>query len=114
MSARFQQLDGEASLNTVLDRARDELVILFNHDPCCPISRRAFTQMEQLDCDVLLVDVSSERELTSEIQSRTGIRHESPQVIVLRDGAVAWSASHFAITAEAVRNVTSANGYEDI
>ena len=36
------------------------------------------------------------------IESRFGVEHESPQVIVLRKGQVCWDASHFKITAEAV------------
>jgi bacillithiol system protein YtxJ len=30
---------------------------------------------------------------------RLGIRHETPQAILLRDGRVVWNASHFRITA---------------
>jgi bacillithiol system protein YtxJ len=36
------------------------------------------------------------------------VRHESPQVIVLRGGEVAWAAAHFKITAEAVRKALEA------
>jgi hypothetical protein len=36
------------------------------------------------------------------------VRHESPQVIVLRAGRAAWSASHFRITADAVRGALDA------
>ena len=66
--------------------------------------------MEQVGDEVTLVDVSRERSLTREIQGRTGISHESPQVIILRDGKPAWSASHFQITTAAVQN--AANGDE--
>ena len=30
---------------------------------------------------------------------RLGLRHETPQAILLRDGKVVWNASHFSITA---------------
>ena len=37
-----------------------------------------------------------------EIEKQIGRAHESPQVIVLRNGQVVWNASHFEITADAV------------
>jgi hypothetical protein len=44
-----------------------------------------------------------------------GVAHESPQVIVLRNGQVVWNASHFSITAQAVTAAVrkgEANGQE--
>ena len=107
VETRFSQISGVEALDQLLEHSRTQTVILFNHDPYCPISARAFSQMEQINDVVMLIDVSRERALTSEIQGRTGVRHESPQVIILRDGRPTWSASHFKITAAAVQNATS-------
>lgn len=107
MATRFSPVSGVEILDTLLERSQSKAVILFNHDPYCPISARAYGQMEQLDEDVVLIDVSRERSLTREIQGRTGVRHESPQVIVLRDGRPTWSASHFQITTDAVEEAAS-------
>jgi bacillithiol system protein YtxJ len=106
VATRFNPVSGVEAFGDLLEQSRNETIILFNHDPHCPISARAFKQMEQLEGDVMLVDVSRERSLTREIQGKTGVRHESPQVIVLRDGQPTWSASHFAITTDAVQNAT--------
>jgi bacillithiol system protein YtxJ len=108
LATRFTHITGTDALDQLIEQSRTETVILFNHDPYCPISARAYGQMEQFDGDVSLVDVSRERALTKEIQGRTGVRHESPQVIVLRDGESVWTASHFAITADAVHGATAA------
>ena len=107
MTTRFNQVSGDDVLDDLLERSRAEAVILFNHDPHCPISGRAYSQMEQLGDEVMLVDVSRERTLTRDIQGRTGVRHESPQVIILRDGKPTWTASHFQITTDAVQNAAS-------
>jgi bacillithiol system protein YtxJ len=77
-------------------------VVLFNHDPYCPVSAAAFDEMRGFEGDVRLIDVSRLRDVTRELAQRTGVRHESPQIIVLRDGEATWSASHFRITADAV------------
>lgn len=108
MATRFNQISGVEALDDLLEHSRAEPVIVFNHDPYCPISARAFSEMEQLDDNVVLIDVSRERTLTRELQGRTGVRHESPQVIVLRDGRPTWSASHFEITTDAVQDASQA------
>jgi monothiol bacilliredoxin len=84
---------------------RSGLTLLYLHDPWCPISSRAFRQLDGLGGVIEVVDVDAGPDLASAIEAMTGIRHESPQVILLRDGAPIWSASHFAITADAVRRV---------
>ncbi|HEU5431717.1 MAG TPA: monothiol bacilliredoxin BrxC family protein [Thermomicrobiales bacterium] len=82
---------------------RPGLALLYLHDPWCPISARAFRQLDDLGGGVAIVDVDANPDLASAIEAMTGVRHASPQVILLRDGAPIWSASHFAITADAVR-----------
>jgi bacillithiol system protein YtxJ len=55
-----------------------------------------------LDLDVLLIDVRAFHALGQAVARRAGVRHESPQVIVLRDGVAVWDADHWEITTEAV------------
>jgi bacillithiol system protein YtxJ len=95
------------ALDELIERSNDGPVILFNHDPYCPISEHAFEAIAHLTREVVLVDVARRREVTSEIARRTGVRHESPQVIVLRHGRPIWHASHFRISAAGVEAVLS-------
>jgi len=61
------------------------------------------------DVQAYLMDVRAERPLSQQVATRTGVRHESPQVIVLWRGAAVWSASHDDITAGAIlRNFSTA------
>lgn len=46
--------------------------------------------------------VQTARALSDEIAARTGVEHETPQVFILRDREVLWTASHGQIRAEAV------------
>jgi bacillithiol system protein YtxJ len=66
--------------------------------------------MEEFEGEVALVEVQRARALSGEIESRLGVAHESPQVLVLRNGEVAWNASHFNITADAVTAAVRAAG----
>ena len=49
-----------------------------------------------------LVTVQTARAVSNEIEARTGVEHETPQVFIIRDGKVLWTASHGQIKAEAV------------
>jgi bacillithiol system protein YtxJ len=102
--ARFQPVASSADLDGLFERAGAETVFLFLHDPYCPISSSAFEEVEQVDADVFMIDVSRHSALGREVQLRTGIRHESPQAIVFRDGAPTWHASHGRIRVESVRS----------
>ena len=50
--------------------------------------------------EVPLIDVERQKGLADEVASRTGIEHESLQVIVLRNGLPVYAASHWNITWE--------------
>jgi bacillithiol system protein YtxJ len=39
--------------------------------------------------------------------ARLGVRHETPQAILLRDGRPVWNASHFRITADALGKIVT-------
>jgi bacillithiol system protein YtxJ len=55
------------------------------------------------DAPAYLVDVRAERPQSQLIAARAGVRHESPQIIILRRGSAVWSASHGDITAGAIQ-----------
>jgi bacillithiol system protein YtxJ len=80
-------------------------VLLFKHDPFCGISTAAERELARLPGPVHVVDVARHRDLARRVTERTGVQHESPQVVVLRDGVAVWSASHRAIRTETVRQV---------
>jgi bacillithiol system protein YtxJ len=46
-----------------------------------------------------VVDVRAQRLLSQQIAARSGVQHESPQVIIFQRGAPIWNASHYDVTA---------------
>jgi bacillithiol system protein YtxJ len=111
MENHFVRITATTSLDEIEERSKERAVILFKHSLTCPISGRAYDEMAEYPGEVALIEVQRARELSSEIERRLGVAHESPQVIVLRNGQVIWSASHFDITADAVTEaVRGTNG----
>ncbi len=99
---RFIPVTAVGMLDELLTRSQEEPILLFQHDAACSISALAYREMARLGGTVPLIDVQQAGEVKYAIEARTGVKHESPQVIVLRRGRAVWSASHYAITCVAV------------
>lgn len=102
MDNHFVPVADTKSLDELLARSHDEAVIIFKHSSTCPISAAAYKQMSQLKEPVALVVVQRARDVSREVEARTGVEHESPQAIILRNGKAVWNASHWSITSEVV------------
>lgn len=99
MGNKFFRIDDHTALENLLTDSKQKPVIVFKHSTACPISARAYREMEKINDQVNILVVQSAREISSELSNLTGVRHETPQVIVLRDGKAVWNASHFDVTA---------------
>ena len=102
MGNHLIRVTDKSSFQDIVDRSKTQPVVIFKHSLTCPISAAAYNQMEEFAGEVSLIEVQRARELSREVEDRLGVRHESPQVIVLRNGQVVWNASHFDITVDAV------------
>jgi bacillithiol system protein YtxJ len=102
METNFNPVEDAAALERLLARSHEGPVLLFKHSSTCPISARAYREMQEVRSPVSIVVVQRSRELSREVAARTGVPHESPQALVLRNGRAVWSASHFEVTADAV------------
>lgn len=117
MTNSFVELRDVASLDDFLARSNGDPVIIFKHSDSCGISARAYAQMSGLDRPVGLVTVQTARAVSDEVGKRMGLEHETPQVMIVSDGKVAWTASHGYIKAAAVEAALreqSAKGKERI
>lgn len=104
----FREVQDDGLVEGLFDGRDSDPAVLFLHDPWCPISRRAYAEVEEVDATVLLLDVSAQRRLSKVVEEQTGVRHESPQLFVLVGGKPDWHASHGRITADAVETAISA------
>jgi bacillithiol system protein YtxJ len=109
MENRFVPVNDRQELEQLITRSHDAPVLLFKHSSTCPISATAYKEMTKLARDIALVVVQSSRDVSRAIEARTGIRHESPQALVLRRGEAVWSASHWNVTADAVERALEEN-----
>ena len=94
------------SLDAALAESRERPVLLFKHSRYCGVSCEALDELQshieaRADGTVAykMVTVQTHRPLSDAIAQRLGLRHETPQAILIRDGKAVWNASHFRITA---------------
>jgi bacillithiol system protein YtxJ len=101
----FVNLDSIEKLDDLFEKSNETPVVLFKHSITCPISTDASTQMSIVNGDVNLVVVQTSRQISNEIEKRTSLRHESPQVIILKGGKPIFNATHYKITADAIEGI---------
>ena len=109
MEANFNPVSDAAALEELFTRSHTEPVLLFKHSNACPISARAYSQMTAVTTPVSIVVVQRSRDVSREVEQRTGIRHETPQALVIRNGRAVWNASHFDITSDVVEQAVREN-----
>lgn len=110
MGNNFFKIDNKETLDKLITDSRTKPIVIFKHSTACGISSAAYREMEKLEEPVNLLEVQSARDVSRELAAMTGIRHETPQVIVLKDGKAVWDASHFDVKAGAVREALESNG----
>ncbi len=109
MDNHFFKIFDSQSFEELLKRSNERPVVILKHSTTCPISAAAYREMSSGTNEVGLIEVQSARELSNEVERRTGVSHETPQVLVFRNGKVVWNASHWHITADAVADAVREN-----
>ncbi|MBO6576225.1 MAG: bacillithiol system redox-active protein YtxJ [Rhodothermales bacterium] len=100
-------IDSDHSLDQAFRQSETQPVLLFKHSAYCGVSFFARREIEEVaeagDVSVFEVVVQRARPVSNRIARDLGIRHESPQVILVRDHAAIWDASHGRVLAESIR-----------
>jgi bacillithiol system protein YtxJ len=91
-------------LEAALAGSNGRPLLLFKHSLTCGTSAYAHEEVEDflsepgLPADACVVHVQTARAISDSIAERFGIRHESPQLLLISNGQVVWHASHHRIT----------------
>ena len=101
-ASAIREITGEAELLEALPRGP---AVIYKHSDRCPMCFLSNKEIEKFsrgrpEVPVLKIDVVGSRRLSDLVAERFGIRHESPQAILVQDGQVTWDASHLAVTAK--------------
>ena len=104
-------LDSEDALQNALSKSEQEPVVIFKHSNMCAISamarRRILSLTEADDPPVFELVVQNSRPISQKLEQDFGIRHESPQVILVHKQQPTYHTSHSMITTDAIRSAVA-------
>ena len=97
-------------LSAIETLSNQQTVAIFKHSTRCSISRMALKQFENEFASgdtiaLYFLDLIEYREISNEIASRFGVMHQSPQLIVIKNGQAIYNASHSDIDAVALTSL---------
>ena len=100
---RAKQINSLENLEEALTESNDRPVLVFKHSLSCSISAMASRQFDNFLVNPIpgvsykIITVQNAREASDEFSSRLGIKHETPQMVLVRNGKCVWQASHYFI-----------------
>ncbi len=82
-------------------------VLIYKHSTICWASFVAHRHVRKFaakrrDVPIFMVDVLSSRDVSNSVASLLNVRHESPQLILVKNGVAVWDTSHYRITQKAI------------
>lgn len=95
-------LTDEEQLKNVIAQSGNRPQVIFKHSTRCSISSVALQRLQKAqqpaDVDFYFLDLISNRNLSNKISEVFKVAHESPQVLVIKDGHCVYDESHLGIS----------------
>ena len=95
-------------LDEIVDISQNQPVVIFKHSTRCSVSRMALKKFEseydlEDKVDVYFLDLLEYRDISNEIASRFEVYHQSPQLLLIKEGKSVYDVSHSDIDAIALK-----------
>lgn len=110
----WKKLEAVDQLAQIRTLSAQKSVLIFKHSTRCSISRTALDRLERnwkdeemKDVEPYFLDLISYRDVSNQIASQFDIEHQSPQVLVIKNGSAVHDSSHFDIDYSTIKKVTS-------
>lgn len=97
---RWTPLTEVQQIGTWISRSYKTPIAFFKHSTRCSISAMAKNRLESkwaMDEEKVIpvyIDVLSNRSVSEQLAKQLDVIHQSPQIILVKDGAVAFHTSH--------------------
>ena len=105
----WKAIQSENQINTIIERSKEVPCLIFKHSTSCPISSMAKSRLEMAwnlkgeEVEVYYLDLIAYRAISNKVASDFGVRHESPQVLLIKDGICSFNTSHLDISVDGVK-----------
>lgn len=99
-------LTEEAQLDQIKEQSKQQPVVIFKHSTRCSISDMAKGRLERKtapeNVQFYYLDLIRYRNVSNNIAEVFGIRHESPQILLIKNGECVYDESHNGISMEEI------------
>ncbi|MDZ7805670.1 MAG: bacillithiol system redox-active protein YtxJ [Gracilimonas sp.] len=112
---QWRRLSTFSDVKKLNDASHSKFQLIYKHSTRCATSYFALKNLQNFPeeklqkLDLYIIDVISQRQLSHEISEYFKVRHESPQVIILKDGQLIWNASHGDVRTEVILKAINLN-----
>lgn len=109
-SINWKQLTSMEQLDEIVSASKSKTVAIFKHSTRCGISRMVLRNFEnsytlsEEQLDLYYLDLLSYRDISDAIGHRLQVIHQSPQLLVIKNGTAVAHASHHSINASELEN----------
>ena len=103
------RLNSLEQLDSIKKESYDQLVLIYKHSTRCGISSMVLNRLERdwskdlITIKTYYLDLIAFRNVSNAIAEVFKVYHESPQVLLIKDGEVIFDASHSSISAESLK-----------
>ena len=98
----WKELTSEDQLESIKKDSDQIPQVIFKHSTRCSISSMAKSRLERAACpeqlSFHLLDLIRYRSLSNKIEEQFNVYHESPQVLIIRNGECVYDESHNGIS----------------
>lgn len=99
-------LTSGAQLDEIVKKSAEKTQVIFKHSTRCSISSVAQQRLQKgklpEDIDFYYLDLLSYRGISNQVADTFKVHHESPQVLVIKDGKCVYDESHLAISMDEI------------
>ena len=108
---KWLPLSDKSQLEDIIKISSDKPVLIFKHSTRCGISRMVLKNFEsdydipETEMDLYFLDLLNYRSLSQDISAKFNVMHQSPQVLVIKNGEVIYHDSHDAISFAQIKEI---------
>ena len=104
------QLTSSDQLNEIIEESAEKPVLIFKHSTSCSISSMAMDRLVRgwedeysSKLKAYYLDLLAFRDTSNAVADRFNVYHQSPQVLLIKNGIAIYDASHMAISFDAIK-----------
>lgn len=108
-SLNWNALTELKQLDSIVEESASTPVVIFKHSTRCSISRMALKNfereynLEESEATPYYLDLLQHRDISNEIAQKFQVIHQSPQLLLIKNGKSVYDASHSEIDAEVLK-----------